>query len=224
MADDRCGMKLGTDGVLLGAWAGIRPRSAVLDIGSGCGILALTAAQRGAGSVTCVEIDSDAAAQCAENAALSPWRERIKTVCGDFLEICGELPRFDHLISNPPFYASGLKAPGRERSLARQGRGLDCRSIISRARGLLNAGGRLSLICPPAQTAELRFAAARAGLHLARLTELCSLMGKEPIRHLWEFSLGRTDSELRTLAIGECDGSYTREYSALTRDFYLNID
>ena len=108
--NDRTAMKVGTDGVLLGAWADVRPGCSVLDIGTGTGLVALMAAQRGAGRVTAIEIDTAAAAQATRNAAGSEWADRIEVVTADVADYKSDTP-FDRILSNPPYFRDSLRSP-----------------------------------------------------------------------------------------------------------------
>ena len=98
---DRCAMKVGTDGVLLGAWALLPPTGRILDVGTGTGLIALMAAQRTSAEVVGVEIDPDAAQQARENVEASPWAGRCTIVCSD-IKSFESAERFDTILSNPP--------------------------------------------------------------------------------------------------------------------------
>ena len=119
VAHDRCAMKVGTDGVLLGAWAGVAGASRVLDVGCGSGMVA----QRTAAHVVGVEIDAPAAEQAIENVAASPWAHRIEIVHADVSDLCPD-EKFDHIVSNPPFFAEDLLPPDVARARARHTAGL----------------------------------------------------------------------------------------------------
>ena len=108
---DRCAMKVGTDGVLLGAWASLENAATVLDIGTGAGLIALMAAQRNpVARIAAVELDADAACQAAENVQASPWSSRVEVICADAKAYEPGM-RFDAIVSNPPYFASSLKSP-----------------------------------------------------------------------------------------------------------------
>lgn len=113
VAHDRCAMKVGTDGVLLGAWAGVAGASRVLDVGCGSGLITLMVAQRTAAHVVGVEIDAPAAEQAIENVAASPWAHRIEIVHADVSDLCPD-EKFDHIVSNPPFFCR--RSPSARRS------------------------------------------------------------------------------------------------------------
>ena len=136
---DRCAMKVGTDGVLLGAWAPVDQAHTALDVGTGTGLVALQLAQRNPHlRVTAVEIDAPAAAQAAENVAGSPWPDRIEVVCADFNDFQPD-GRFDLIVSNPPYFVDALPCPDRQRNTARHAGGLNYDLLFRRSARLPRA-------------------------------------------------------------------------------------
>lgn len=205
-------MKVGTDGVTLGAWA--RCAGRVLDAGCGCGLIGLMAAQRGALSVSMVEIDPAAAAEAATNAAASPWSDRVTALCADFLEFTGG--EFDCILSNPPFFATGELAPDTARATARHEGRLSPQSFMKHSAGLLAPGGTVSIIVPPDRAPEWTFAAGLNGLRPARAAALFTRKrAAEPRRILLEFSREGVCGEPQRLEI------HSEEYQTLVKDFYL---
>lgn len=205
-------MKVGTDGVSLGAWAPCGGR--VLDAGCGCGLIGLMAAQRGAESVVMVDIDAASAAEARSNAATSPWSERVSAVCADFLTFESDV-KFDNIISNPPFFATGLQAPDCRRAAARHDDAMPPEAFMSRSAALLAPEGRLSVILPPDREKEWTFAAGLAGLHPVAAAELLTKPGAPPRRVMLVF--GRSGPSLaRTRLALNSD-----EYKRLTEPFYL---
>lgn len=206
-------MKVGTDGVTLGAWA--RCSGRVLDVGAGCGLVGLMAAQRGAEAVDMVELDPAAAREARENAARSPWSDRIDVYCGDFLEFT-PTGKYDNIISNPPFFATGELAPDPARAAARHQGELTPQAFMSKAAGLLAHGGSVSVIVPADLRADWVFAAGLVGLTLSRAVGLFTRSrALEPRRSLLEFSAGGGVTEESRLYIRSSD------YQSLVKDFYL---
>lgn len=218
-------MKVGTDGVLLGAWAGVRPSDRqMLDIGTGTGLIALMLAQRAPeASVTGVDIDD--VAQARENADASPWAGRV------FFERCPvqefRAPEpFDLIVSNPPFFVDSLTCPDEGRTAARHAVHLPFDELRDAVLRLMAPAGRFAVVLPTAE-AE-RFLAVCAGrLALTRRTDVRTTPRHPAKRALMEFSRAEaTDAapEISELTVGtgehEC---YTPEYRALTRDFYLKF-
>lgn len=226
---DRCAMKVGTDGVLLGAWAGqgMMPQS-VLDIGTGTGIVALMLAQRFGTNelhVDAVEIDPDAAAQARENADASPWGERITVVPESLAQAAERLldARYDLIVSNPPFYNATLKPDDQGRALARHKDALPVAEITRFAHSHLNTGGRLALIYPTDYDTEVMTAAVLEGLAPTRLCDILTKVGKPCKRRMAEFAPGGGRPVRETLAIRDAEGHYTEPYRRLTEAFYLHL-
>ena len=129
-------MKVGTDGVLLGAWFPLQEGCTVLDIGTGTGLIAIMAAQRGAGRVTAVEIDPDSAVQARANAANSPWADRIDVVCSD-IALFNAGFRYDRIVCNPPYFRDSLRSPDSGRNTARHNDSLSFETLSACASRLL---------------------------------------------------------------------------------------
>lgn len=219
---DGAAMKVGTDGVLIGAWTHIPDGcKRILDIGAGTGLIALMAAQRCDGAeIVGVEADASSAAQARENAENSPWRECINIVHGLVQEYESGLP-FDLIISNPPYYDGTLVCPDSERTMARHTLSLSFGELMASARRLIAPGGRLSVIVPAESAASL---IAAGDMHLVRRCDVKTKRSKPAKRAMLEFSptfLGAPDFE--ELVMCNDDGERTDEYKALTRDFYLNL-
>lgn len=208
-------MKVGTDGVTLGALAPAAGR--VLDVGCGCGLVGLMLAQRGAASVVMIEIDPAAANEAAINAAASPWSDRINTVCADFLNPESCVGPFDSIVSNPPFFASGLLAPDLRRASARHDNAMPPAAFMCRAAELLAPGGTLCIIVPTDCFDRWNLAALKASLHLQSLTRLQTKPGAAPKRVVALFSATHnlTPPSHHTLAMDSDD------YMTITSPFYL---
>ena len=214
-------MKVGTDGVLLGAWVGISADTKrVLDVGTGTGLLALMVAQRATeAQIVAVEIEPQAAEQARVNVAFSPWAERIEVVCTDAKEYASE-QKFDLIISNPPYFTASLHSPDAERNLARHTDTLSLSALCSLAVRLMSENGRLAVVLPSDCERTIRMAAIGAGLHPTRLCRVRTSSAKQPKRVLMEFSrksVGEQQSEL----VMSHKGEPTEEYVELIRDFYL---
>ncbi|MDR0962478.1 MAG: methyltransferase [Mediterranea sp.] len=220
---DRCAMKVGTDGVLLGAWAQADAPRRIMDIGTGTGLVALMLAQRYADAqVTAMEIDSPAARQAAENVAQSPWNDRVEVVCGDFrnysIDGC-----FDLLVSNPPYFVDALACPDRQRHIARHADTLSYESLFRRAVKLLAADGRVAVIIPADARATADGIAIAQGLHPAQCMQVVTKPGKAVRRVLLSYSMQPAVCTEATLCIESAEGGFSKEYIALTGDFYLNF-
>ena len=220
---DKCAMKVGTDGVLLGAWAPVEDAGRMLDVGTGTGLIALQMAQRNAYAlVTAIEIDPNAATQALENIQASPWAERMEVVCADFEDFHPN-GTYDLIVSNPPYFVDALQCPDGARNRARHAGGLNYDSLFRHSAELLAEDGRISVIVPSEVEKLVEDAAWVHGLYPERRTRVCTKEGKPPRRVLMTF--GRKLRMLRedVLCISAPDGSYTEAYQNLTREFYLKF-
>lgn len=216
---DRCGMKVGTDGVLLGAW--VRPENArrILDVGAGCGLIALILAQRSRAEIVGVEFDASAAAQAAENALNSPWPERLSILHQNFKNFSAE--PFDLIVSNPPFFQNDLKAPEQQRNQARHDVTLSYADLVSNSERLLSAEGRLAVVLPMAAALDFEALCWSSKLYPSRSCEVVTIQGQASKRVLLEFGRQRTEIERSTLTVGEKGNVRSAAYSELTSDLYL---
>lgn len=137
---DKCAMKVGTDGVLLGAWTPVESSARILDIGTGTGLVALMLAQRCSASVIALEIDETAAQQAAENITRSPWGNRIEVVCQDFRLYSNKNNslKYDTIVSNPPYFTDSLKCPDSQRNTARHNDNLSYEELLKGVSNLLS--------------------------------------------------------------------------------------
>lgn len=225
--DDRCAMKVGTDGVLLGAWADVPTQAErVLDVGAGCGLISLMLAQRfPPAKVTALEIDPEAAKQAQENVQNSPFAQQISVVASDFL-CFGVEQSFDAIVSNPPFFEEDLLPPDSARAHARHtATGLTFESLVAHSATLLCDGGVLLVIIP--KTSQTRFHALcnAHGMTLIRATDVRTVQRKAPKRVLLHFVKGSAFEGLGTVIRDELvlmqDGQRSEQYADLCRDFYL---
>lgn len=215
-------MKVGTDGVLIGAWTHI-PQGCkrILDIGAGTGLIALMAAQRsGEAAITGVEADAASAEQARENAASSPWSDRIEIICGRIQEYEPTEP-FDLIISNPPYYDGTLVCPEAERTMARHTVSLSFVELMSSVRQLIAPEGRFSVIVPSESVGAL---VAAGDMHLVRRCDVRTKSTKAPKRTMLEFSpLFCGAASFEELVMCDSQGAPTDDYRLLTGDFYLNF-
>jgi tRNA1Val (adenine37-N6)-methyltransferase len=220
---DRCAMKVGTDGVLLGAWADVQNVKTVLDIGTGTGLVALMIAQRAPESeIVAIEIDEMAASQAADNFKSSKFRERIQHQHLALQEFEFE-GTFDLLICNPPFFPSGTPSPDQKRNVARQEESLDLLTLIQKCSPLMAAHSRLALILPALRKDELVAVIQEHEMYLKRICLVKPNHQKEPKRILFAALKGLHVSGVveETLVIEEGERHvYTPEFKKLTSEFY----
>ena len=221
---DRCAMKVGTDAVLLGSWMQVADARRLLDIGTGCGLIALMAAQRcPKGQVSAVELDPDAALQAQENISRSPWSNRIDVVCTDIRTFHADEP-YDVIFSNPPYFVSSLKCPDSKRTTARHTDTLDFDTLMSKAASLLSPCGEFSLVVPTEAVPSLMASAVSHLLHLSRHTLVCTKPGAKAKRTLLAFRKEMPAESIipETLLIEQSTGRYSDEFQRMVRDFYLD--
>jgi len=216
---DRCGMKVGTDGVLLGAWVHPENAARILDVGAGCGLIALILAQRSTAEIVGVEFDPEAAAQAAENAHKSPWSNRLSILHEDFKNFSAE--PFDLIVTNPPFFQNDLKAPALQRNQARHDVTLSYADLVSNTDRLLSADGRFAVVLPLVSASDFEALCWTSNLYLRRSCEVATIQGQAPKRVLLEFARQRTEIERTTLTVGEKGNARSAAYSELTSDLYL---
>lgn len=223
---DKCAMKVGTDAVLLGAWADTSFCRNILDIGTGTGIIALMLAQRSQATVEAIDIDKEACVQATENVAASPYTERIKVVhasCADFAA-SNQQKRYDLIVSNPPYFINSLKCPDNKRTVARHTDTLLLSDLIREAQTLLSPSGRIALVLPYERLEEVKALASANHLYICRQTDVIPTPGAAPKRLLVELSTTEENIKNRdTLTIEEARHQYTPEYIALTKEFYLKM-
>ncbi len=217
-------MKVGTDGVLLGAWAPVEGRKRILDVGTGTGLIALQMAQRTTDArIVAVEIDEEAATQARENVARSPWADRIEVVCGNFREYAAK-EQFDLIVSNPPYFVDALKCPDKERSQARHSTGgLNYDLLFRRSAVSLQEGGLICVIIPAEVEKMVTDAAWEHGMYPCRQLNVYTKPGKPRRRVLLAFGLEDKDCLADDLYIESSAARYSPEYIALTSGFYLNM-
>lgn len=224
VAHDRCAMKVGTDGVLLGAWAPVANVTRALDIGSGSGLIALMLAQRTAENVEidAVELDEAAAGQAKENVAASPWPGRVHVHQADIVswsERC--LQRYSLIVSNPPYFAPGSECASPQRASARYTAGLTHDVLLKCAEDLIAEEGFFCVVLPEAAGSKLVELALQRGWHLRFRTDVSDNETRPPNRVLLALSPKAGEQLLDRMTIRGPDQQYSEAHCSLTRDFYL---
>ena len=217
----RSSMKVGTDAVLLGAWCDIDGAHRVLDVGTGCGVIALMVGQRnGDASILAIDIDPASVTEANENFEGSPWAGRLQATKQDFNNLTGG-EGFDLIVTNPPYYKEDVLPPDAVRSAARHTHALSFDQLMQGAARLLTATGSIALITPAEARDEVTAAATFAGLHLSRLTTVHSSEGRAAKRLLWQWSRKRCAIQRDTIILHLKGGAFTPQYIELCQDFYL---
>ena len=224
---DRTAMKIGTDGVLLGAWTpiGNNPFS-ILDIGTGTGIIALMLAQRSAvEQIDALEIDEDAYEQATDNFENSPWNDRLFCFHAGIDEFVEEPEdEYDLIVSNPPFFSENYKSNNEQRDLARFQDAMPFEDLIEAAALLLSENGIFAVIIPFKEESTFLALAKEQELFPFKITRVKGTPTSEIKRSLLAFSrIISANFLIDELIIETARHIYTPEYIALTKDFYLKM-
>ncbi|MBW8325531.1 MAG: methyltransferase [Prolixibacteraceae bacterium] len=226
IVQERSAMKVGMDGVLLGAWADPSGAERILDIGTGTGLIALMMAQKNlSAKIDAIEVDPDAFQEACLNIQQSFWSDRINAELYSFQEFAERTNRkYDLIVSNPPFFTNGVKAPVENRAQARHSDSLPLDVLISGATKLLRENGRIALVLPVESLQEIMQLADLNKLYIARLCRIKPNPVKPEFRILIELAyLACTIQESELMIEFEKHHDYTPEYKDLTKDFYLKF-
>lgn len=221
---DRASMKVGTDGVLLGAWCHVNAAHTALDVGTGSGLIALMIAQRSTQlqHILGIDIDKESVQQANENFAVSPFSNRLSALTMDFsLPTFAANSRFDLIVSNPPFFTEQTASPSLVRDRARRSESLPLHTLLQNAATLLSPTGHVSLILPYQRSGECVATAVAHGLHLCRRTDVRQRNNRDYVRSLLEFSFTIAPTVYDTLTLTDDSGQRSAQYQQLTHDFYI---
>ena len=219
----RCAMKVGTDGTLLGAWAAVPSgQCRILDIGTGTGLIALMMAQRyPEAEVTGIDIDEDAVAQAVENVSLSPFSEKVRIYLQDIVNFTDAIG-FDAIVSNPPYFVDSLACPDDQRTIARHAVSLTYKQLMHQAYHLLKDEGRFSVVVPSDCRAKIEAAACLEGFFTTRVCLIKTTPRKQPKRQLIEFQKHPVSELDISEGVIEVSPNVRSEwYQQLTKEFYI---
>jgi tRNA1Val (adenine37-N6)-methyltransferase len=221
---DRSGMRVGTDGVLLGAWADVTGVKRILDIGSGTGVIALMLAQRSEGhtKIEAVEIDEHAHADAVENFNASPWKEKLiahHTTIQNF----NSLFQFDLIVSNPPYFQNSFKPPDQKRQTARHTETLSFTDLLNVSSKFLSPTGRLSVILPFTEGQQFITLAEQQGYTCSRKWNFRSRERKPIERLLLEFTQTKKETDEGEIILHAEGEELSTDYKNITKDFYLKL-
>ena len=223
---NQCAMKVGTDGVLLGAWTSLEHKpNSILDIGTGTGLIALQLAQRSTAEIIdAVELDDSAYEQSVVNFEESAWSDRLFCYHASFEEFVAEMDEsYDLIVSNPPFFEEEVSSDDISRNLARQSSALPFEELLEGVAQLLSPSGHFATIIPHKREEALLKLTASFGLHPKRMTHVKGNVNSEIKRSLLEFGRESVRPKIDQLVIEMDRHVYTKEYIELTKPFYLKM-
>lgn len=218
---DQATMKVGTDAVLLGAWAELNQAKRILDIGTGSGVIALMMAQRSSTETTieAIEITTGDFKQAIENVARSPWPSKIQVHQTSLQQFQSDA--YDIIVSNPPYFNNSYKPPISERTNARHTETLSHLELLDHSKRLLKPNGCLNVILPITEGNQLKTLAEDKGWYNTRKCVFRSRASKPGERLLLEFELNKKELHIEELCLYEKELSWSSSYKTLTKDFYL---
>jgi tRNA1Val (adenine37-N6)-methyltransferase len=223
---DKCAMKIGTDGVLLGAWATLfHSPTSVLDIGTGTGIIALQLAQRSdAELIDAIEIEGNAYEQAVDNFEDSPWGDRLFCYHTSLEEFANEIDEtYDLIVSNPPFYRDDFLSNNKARNKARSTTSLSFNELLKGVSILLSKDGIFATIIPRKEEESFIQSAENYNLFINRICRVKGTPATEIKRSLLEFSFRKSTIETSELIIENQRRNYTENYINMVKDFYLKM-
>ena len=222
---DRSSLKVGTDAVLLGAWADVADAKHILDIGTGSGVIALMLAQRSSAQIDAIDIDEESTKQAQENFDTSPWAGRLNAQNISLLDFTATATaKYDLVVSNPPYFTDSYKPTDPQRFTARHNDQLPINELAENTAKLLSPNGKFCVILPVKEAGLLTAALRSYGLFPEKELWVYSFTGKEVFRKLILFNRNETFCQREELTIETAPGQgYSKEYIELTRAYYLNF-
>lgn len=223
---DLCAMKVGIDGVLLGAWAPVdSSANRILDVGTGSGLIALMLAQRSNAMIDAIDLDEGAVRQAEINVTASDWNDRIRVRHQSLQRFAEtETKVYDLIVSNPPFFISSLKAPDEARTIARHADTLTHEELLKYASELLKKTGRMCVILPVNEGLRCVESAWKFGLYCHQCVHVYPKPKSEPKRLLLEFGFTARETQLSSIEIETAERhQYSAAFTALAKDFYLKL-
>lgn len=222
---DICAMKVGTDGVLLGAWTDVKNASRILDVGTGSGILALMMAQRNlSADILAIDVNDKAVEQAVVNIKNSPFSDKIKVDHVSFQQLATDNKYvYDLIVTNPPYFVDSLKSPDKSRTEARHSTGLNLNDLFYFSKQIISENGSLSMILPFDQKMNALAEANSCGWFLLRSTDVYPKPNSKPKRVLLEFTTNEFSKIEEELTIEIERHIYSEDYISLTKDFYIKM-
>lgn len=222
---DKSSMKIGTDAVLLGAWARVANTQNILDIGCGCGVISLMLAQRCQAHITGIDIDKDSIMEAEYNRKQSPWAERIsfqQIGLQSFVEE-DKLLIYDCIVSNPPYFEQSLQSPYPRRNIGKHNVELNLDELIVCVNKLLHPEGKFFCILPANTAKKTENLCQEKGLYLSKICHIQAFPHKPPNRTLFCFKKGEITYTTEYMTIRNIHREYSDAYRQLTKDYFINM-
>lgn len=221
IVNDECStMKVGTDALLVSALSSVPESGNILDIGTGCGVIALLLAQQTNCHIDAIDVDTESVIEAGENFKASTWNDRLEvlhTSVQDFCRVCSK--KYMLIVSNPPFFNRSLKSENSRRNLARHNDSLSLEDLFSSVSNLLSDEGSFCVILPADLVSIAESIATEKGLCLNEHTQIITKEGKQPGRSFLKFTRSHSGNTLNTLTISDSDDRYTEDYIRLMKPF-----
>jgi len=221
----RSTMKVGTDAVILGAWLEVSSSKNILEIGTGCGIIALMLAQKSLATIDAIDVDEESANEASENFANSPWFNRLKSFhlsLNDF--VVKNAGIYYLIVSNPPFFQNSLLPPSEKRQLARHNSNLSFEDFLDYGSRLLSHDGRLAVILPVSEEMKFIEIAERKSLFLRSKLDIFPKPSKPEKRVILVFSFHKTENLISdSIILRNENGVYSDDYKRITKEFHIDF-
>jgi tRNA1Val (adenine37-N6)-methyltransferase len=223
--DDRSTMRIGTDAILIGAWADPANVKSILEIGTGCGVISLMLSQRSTAWIDAIDSDEESIKQAGSNFQNSPWSKNLHAQCITLQNFASmNQKKYDMIITNPPFFIDSLQSPYPGKNRARHTSRLSRQELIAAVKHLLSSDGIFLIILPAEETGKLILLAETAGLYIRKQMKIKPKAGKPVNRILSGFGFhSDADPSLEELVIRNEDNSFTKEYVTFTEPYYFSL-
>jgi tRNA1Val (adenine37-N6)-methyltransferase len=223
--DDRSTMRIGTDAILLGAWADPRTAKSILEIGTGCGVISLMLSQRSNARIDAIDVDEESIKQAESNFQKSPWSKNLHQQCITLQNFSlATDQKYDMIVTNPPFFIDSLPSPDARKNRARHTSFLSRQELITGVKHLLNPGGIFWIILPLEDSRKLITLAETAGMYIRKQMKVKPKPGKKINRILSGFGFQPDAAPFcDELVIRNEDNSFTKEYVTFTEPYYFSL-